>query len=170
MNHVSLRCVSAGRCACFAIREIDEQRSCIGEHLETPRNYEDSAAESTAASPNLKIDIDVLPGSGSEDCTSVMRIRNELRIPHTNDPRRRKLRVDDPEHPSNLIKAPVTVDSDLCAKHDSNESLSSLQSDDTERPLNWPFRHGLVLLSRAMSPIACIEFEANILVLNHPKR
>lgn len=177
---MSLREVTAGRCACFAVSEVPSaspSAADISHHQEAsspPQVQEDSA--------RLKIDLCAVDSANYSPATATCAtevsdptLRAELRICHKTDPRRRRLRVADPEHPSNLIVQSLSAHrTGRGGAYGSASSLNSSTSGEASRngngPLGWQFRSGMVLLSTSPPHSACIEFEANILVLNHPTR
>lgn len=183
VNRVPLRAVSSGRCACFAVKGVSSLSlaSCTDC---SNKSLTDASAENSdypleiinlAA---LKSNLNVLENSSFNSNGSKIgsKLREELRICHDNDPRRRKLRVDDPEHPSNQIIRPgaaLTVKPSTRKKSSppgtSTGGVDYVSDFIKDSPLSWTFRPGMVLLSPMSHPVACIEFFANILVLNHPK-
>lgn len=190
VNRVSLRAVGAGRCACFALREVPRAQSSSSITSMGPLAHNGVAVVNTnqcgeEAPALLKISLDAivppvdghatppkksvrtngLSLSGPTDDENVLKLRDELRINHVNDPRRRKLRVGDPSHPSNVPVLP-----DLPANAADTQCNGETMHGTQTCPLGWPFRPGMVLVSSSTKPTACMEFEANILVLNHPKR
>ena len=161
VSRVSLRQIAAGRCACFAVRSKPSAKR------DTEKELDESGY--------LRIDLSILDQGSECPCREthdtrdhekgITELREELRISHSKDPRRRRLRVDDPDHPANKVVAPVIVTSPKEYK-----TRHLCQSLELTNPMSWPFNPGMVLISSSSCPVATFEFDARILVLNHPNR